>query len=267
FYYEAENISSKTPIVFLHGFTGNLNDWKFLINKLPPEFTLVIIDLIGHGKSSSPDSLKYYSSKSQIIFLNKIFEKLNLTNIILVGYSMGGRLTLDFTFAFPENVQAIVLESSSFGLTTKIEKEERIINDRKIAELISKSSIEDFITYWINIPLFNSLKSLSKKKYEKNIKEKIKSNNSIGLKNSLIGFSTGKMKNYFRLANKINQKALLITGELDNKFTNIAEKANNILPNTNFVKVKNAGHNVHLEKPQEFLKLLNTFLLKIRNNK
>ncbi|MCB0748244.1 MAG: 2-succinyl-6-hydroxy-2,4-cyclohexadiene-1-carboxylate synthase, partial [Ignavibacteriae bacterium] len=69
------------------------------------------------------------------------------------------------------------------------------------------------------------------------------------------------------LANKINQKALLITGELDNKFTNIAEKANNILPNTNFVKVKNAGHNVHLEKPQEFLKLLNTFLLKIRNNK
>ncbi|MCB9249591.1 MAG: alpha/beta fold hydrolase [Ignavibacteriales bacterium] len=74
-YYEAENISSKTPIVFLHGFTGNLNDWKFLINKLPPEFTPVTIDLIGHGKSSSPDSLKYYSSKSQIIFLNKILKK------------------------------------------------------------------------------------------------------------------------------------------------------------------------------------------------
>ncbi|MCB9249592.1 MAG: hypothetical protein H6613_14125 [Ignavibacteriales bacterium] len=97
---------------------------------------------------------------------------MNLTNIILVGYSMGGRLTLDFTFAFPEKVQAIVLESSSFGLTTKIEKEERIINDKKIAELISKSSIEDFITYWMNIPLFNSLKSLSKKKYEKIVKEK-----------------------------------------------------------------------------------------------
>ncbi|MCP5062206.1 MAG: 2-succinyl-6-hydroxy-2,4-cyclohexadiene-1-carboxylate synthase, partial [Ignavibacteriae bacterium] len=51
------------------------------------------------------------------------------------------------------------------------------------------------------------------------------------------------------------------TGRLDSKFTEIAIEANSLLPNSHHSIVGDAGHNVHLEKPEEFLKFLNMFLI------
>ena len=83
--------------------------------------------------------------------------------------------------------------------------------------------------------------------------------------NTLLGFSTGKMKNYFPLLSKLEKEILLICGELDLKFTRIAEKAYSFFPHSELKIIKDCGHNVHLENPEEFLKLLNKFLLNIRD--
>jgi 2-succinyl-6-hydroxy-2,4-cyclohexadiene-1-carboxylate synthase len=60
---------------------------------------------------------------------------------------------------------------------------------------------------------------------------------------------------------------MLIAGELDEKFVGINIKANSLLPNSELVIVKQSGHNVHFEKPKEFLKFLNRFLLNVKGNK
>ena len=91
---------------------------------------------------------------------------------------------------------------------------------------------------------------------------KIRSNNVTGLTNSLLGFGTGRMHSYFCELERIKTSVLLITGSLDFKFSEIAKEANNLFPNSYHAIIENAGHNVHLEKPEEFLKLLNSFLLK-----
>ncbi len=263
--FDQKVIATKTPIIFLHGFTGNLFDWKFVKEKLNNTFTPIFIDLIGHGNSSSPDDVKFYTSKSQVKFLKMILEKLNLEEVILVGYSMGGRLALDFSYSYPQSVNALILESTSFGLESEMEQQKRINHDINLSKRIENSTIEEFINYWQNIPLFNSQRKLSKEILANVKKEKIEKNNFVGLKNSLLGFSTGKMRNYFKLISNFNFPILLITGELDDKFTNIAKRVNPLLNNSKMKIVKNAGHNIHLEKPEEFLKLLNTFLLKLEN--
>lgn len=252
--------TNKKPIIFLHGFTGSSLDWNFLINKLPNEFEPIIIDLLGHGQTSSPRDLTKYSFHSQIEFLNKIIEKLNLIKPILVGYSMGGRLALSYFTKYPNSIEAMVLESTSFGLKTENEKKERIESDQILANKITSLTIKEFVDYWMTIPLFNSQKKLSNKILQEQRLNKISTNNIMGLTNSLLGFGTGKMNNYFNLAEKTN--ILLITGSLDAKFTKIAEEANKLLLSFEHIIVKNAGHNVHLEKPEEFLKFLNSFLLK-----
>ena len=263
--FDQKDLSIKTPILFLHGFTGNLNDWKFVSGKLNSSFTNIFIDLIGHGNSSSPHEVELYSSESQVKFLKLILEKLNLEKVVLVGYSMGGRLAIDFSYNYSQCVKGLVLENSSFGLQTESERHERMINDINLAEQIENSTIEEFINYWQNIPLFDSQKKMPKEILREVKTEKIKKNNKIGLKNSLLGFSTGKMKNYFNLISKFNFPILLISGEFDKKFSEIAERVNPLLRNSDLYVVKNAGHNIHLEKPEEFLKLLNTFLLKLES--
>ncbi|MBK8945099.1 MAG: 2-succinyl-6-hydroxy-2,4-cyclohexadiene-1-carboxylate synthase [Ignavibacteriae bacterium] len=265
--YDEENLHSKIPILFLHGFTGNLNDWKFLEDKIPQYFTPIFIDLIGHGKTSSPNNAEFYSSKSQVAFLKKLIDELNLTRIIICGYSMGGRLALDFAYEFPQNIIALILESTSFGIQDEKDKLERIKNDFQISKKLDEITLEEFLDFWFELPLFNSLNKMPQEKLLQIKTERIISNNKIGLKNSLIGFSTGKMKDYYALANNLSMKIFLITGELDSKFTQIGKSILPKLANGKLEIIHDVGHNTHLEKPEEFLKLIIKFLLNILDNK
>ena len=59
--YESDFSNEKTPIVFLHGFTGRATDWQFIFDKIPEKFSPIAIDLIGHGETDSPENQDYYS--------------------------------------------------------------------------------------------------------------------------------------------------------------------------------------------------------------
>ncbi len=254
----------KNPIIFLHGFTGSANDWDFVLEQFPGNSSPIFIDLIGHGESDSPNSVVFYETKFQIELLKYVLEYFELKKVILVGYSMGGRLALSFTMKYQEFVDALVLESTSFGIENEKERLQRIESDKKLAEQIDNSSVEEFINNWIKDPLFNSLRNLDMEKLNDLIKNKIQNNNIVGIKNSLLGFNTGKMKNYFLELNNLKIRTLLIVGELDKKFVKINNKANSLLPKSELIIIKQSGHNVHFEKPKEFLKFLNRFLLNVK---
>lgn len=259
--YDGNLITNKKPIVFFHGFSGCSKDWYFVNSKLPVEYTPVFIDLLGHGKSSSPASSQEYSEEKQVEQIKFIFEKLSLVKPILVGYSMGGRLAVSFAIKYPQKLEALILESTSFGLKTNDEKESRIKRDTELANRIIELPLEHFFDYWYSIPLFHSLNMLTHEKLLNLKKQRVRDNSKIGLKNSLLGFSTGKMNYHLDELIKKDIKTLLITGELDQKFSIINKDAHNKLRNSELNIVKKSGHIVHLEKTEEFLKLLNSFLL------
>jgi len=251
--------SEKNHVLFLHGFTGSSNDWQFIFNKLHEKFLPVAIDLIGHGKSSSPQQLDCYTPLAITNHLNSILTKLGLEKVILCGYSMGGRAALNFAARFPQKVSALILESVSKGFATVKEKNDRLKNDFVLADKIKNEGMENFINYWMNIPLFDSLKNLPAEKYQSLIKAKL--NNSVtGLSNSLRGFSTGNMNVDLSEFNKYNIPVLLITGGLDKKFTNINKNFVNEFSNARHEIINNAGHNSHIEKEEEFNLIVNKFL-------
>ena len=82
----------------------------------------------------------------------------------------------------------------------------------------------------------------------------------MGLINSLKGFGTGVMPPLHDKLHLIKCKTLLVTGELDTKFTQINSELVKSFPSAKHVVVKNAGHNVHFEKPTVFTNKLNSFL-------
>ena len=59
---------------------------------------------------------------------------------------------------------------------------------------------------------------------------------------------------------KITAPVLLIAGSLDEKYAAIARELRGALPNARCAIVDGAGHNVHLEKPDEFISLVDGFL-------
>jgi len=253
---------AKKTVLLLHGFTGSLEDWRSVSFSLDISFNYIGIDLIGHGKSESPENLSTYSTEEIVNQIDGIVSHLNLNKIILLGYSMGGRATLNYTVSHPDKVEALILESTNPGIKNDKEREARIKNDKKLAEYIEKHSIEEFAGFWVNLDIFNTQRRFSEEK-RKEFKTTKMQNNKTGLINSLLGFGTGKMLPLFDQLKNIGCKTLLIAGELDEKFTNINNEVVSLFPNAEHKIIKNAGHNTHLEEPEKFVDTVNRFLKSI----
>ena len=246
-------------IFFIHGFTGSSLDWKEIIPFLNDNFQCITLDLIGHGNSDSPKDVSYYSSDSINSQLKLIVEHISDQPIILAGYSMGGRVALNFAIENPSFIKALILESTTAGIKEEHLRIERISQDEKLASFIKNNSIEKFIDYWMNIDLFSTQKKLTKKKLEISRNQKLQ-NNKIGLINCLKGFGTGKMTPLYERLSTFYPETLLINGELDKKFCDINTEMANILPSVKHEIIRNCGHNTHFEQPKLFIEEINNFL-------
>ena len=94
--YAVEIAGNGEPIVCLHGFTGNRDTWDFLVPMLQDRYSLIMVDIIGHGETMAPDDFQRYGMEQVAKDLKLILEKLKLRKAHILGYSMGGRLALAF---------------------------------------------------------------------------------------------------------------------------------------------------------------------------
>ncbi|WP_270179678.1 2-succinyl-6-hydroxy-2,4-cyclohexadiene-1-carboxylate synthase [Alkalihalobacillus sp. CinArs1] len=254
-------------IVFLHGFTGAVDNWTPFTEDWSDRYRCIAIDLIGHGKSSKPEDPAYYSMESMSQYLKDILDQLNVKNANVIGYSMGGRLALSFAAHHPSYVKSLILESSSPGLETIEEREERILKDDALAKRIAEDGVESFVTFWEEVPLFRTQKRLPQS-LQRELRKQRLTNSTTGLVNSLKGMGTGAQPSNWDKLKAISIPTLLLVGEYDKKFVSIANRMNERLPNGQIEEIIDAGHTIHLEQPQIFDKMVIGFLgkLKVRQN-
>ena len=87
-------------------------------------------------------------------------------------------------------------------------------------------------------------------------------NTSAGLAKSLRQFGQGSAPNLWPEIGKLAMPALLITGEKDTKYTNIAQRMQKVLPNASHVIILNTSHMPHLEQSDSVVKVIQNFLSK-----
>ncbi|HSP22034.1 MAG TPA: 2-succinyl-6-hydroxy-2,4-cyclohexadiene-1-carboxylate synthase [Planococcus sp. (in: firmicutes)] len=257
YHVEILNSGQSRTVVFLHGFTGSSSTWNEIAEALP-DYRIVLIDLLGHGKTSSPAHASRYAMELQVRDLKKLVDKLGITDYALAGYSMGGRTALAYAVAFPEHVRLLILESASPGLKTTAEQLERQRRDEKLAERILSNGIFEFVEFWEKTPLFDSQKNLSDKVRERIRHERI-AQKPLGLANSLIGMGTGSQASYWEGLDGLDLPVLLVAGTLDLKFMEIAKRMAERLPSATFSSIE-AGHAIHVEKPAEFATIVREYL-------
>ena len=251
----------KNALIFLHGFTGSAKDWKKTAELVDDSFNKIAVDLIGHGKSDTPIEVDKYSVSSINSQLLDIINHFTKGKVILLGYSMGGRPALSFAINHPDKIKGMILESTSTGIEKPAEREERIKSDEELAEFIETNSIEIFIDHWMNLEIFGTQKRFSNDLLQKLRMEKLQ-NSSIGLAQSLRGFGTGRMPYLGDKLSSLDFPVLLITGELDSKFTQINKELVNKFSSAHHQILQNAGHNVHLEERGRFVKVVEEFITK-----
>jgi 2-succinyl-6-hydroxy-2,4-cyclohexadiene-1-carboxylate synthase len=257
--YHVEQYGTGFPLLLLHGFTGDASTWAPFCKRWGKHSHLIIPDIIGHGKTESPEDVNHYKMEAAARDIAGILDYLAINQIDLLGYSMGGRLALTFAILYPEKVRKLILESASPGLLTEEERELRRMNDAKLADFIKEKGIPAFVDYWEEIPLFAAMRELPAEVRLK-VREQRLRNSRIGLSNSLLGMGTGSQASWWRSLHKLTCDVLLITGELDQKFCGIAESMAKQIKNSSFVTITNCGHAIHVEDEEKFGTIVSDFL-------
>jgi len=96
---------SGEPLILLHGFGANKDNWSQIAPLLTPHFRLIIPDLPGFGDSSRNSDARY-GADEQLERLHSFIAELGLGAVHLGGNSMGGYLAGLYAARYPAKVKS-----------------------------------------------------------------------------------------------------------------------------------------------------------------
>jgi len=113
----AEDESTGDPLVLLHGFGGDLNNWMFNQPALAETHVVYALDMPGHGGSSKDVGAGDIATMSDAVIA--FMDALGLQKVHLAGHSMGGAVALDLAIKNSDRVGSVTLVCSA-GLGSEI---------------------------------------------------------------------------------------------------------------------------------------------------
>lgn len=240
-------------LVLLHGFMGSGYVFDHLIDDLKTFCNPITIDLLGHGRSEGAELHYQFSTKEQIAGLAHLLKYVSDDPLFLHGYSMGGRLALQYALMYSTRLNGLILESTTFGIEHEQERAARQSLDAERADRIL-GNYSSFLQEWASMPLF-------KGSGPNNVVEMIQLNqNPQWMANSLLGFGTGTMPCVKNQLHTISAPTLLLAGEHDIKFRNINSAMAKQIHDCTLHVIPNSGHRVHIDNPTKFVHSIQTFI-------
>lgn len=263
---------SNQPIVLLHGFMQQGAAWHEVAQYLAREYYVLAPDLPGHGATELPLAEESFSFDAHVQVAETVIrECANSRPVLLVGYSMGGRVAAYCAQALTSLLEGVVLESAGLGSNNVQEREERARKNKALINRLNTEPFEAFIDFWEKLPLFDSQRALPE--------SVLASQRSARLQNrpEALALSlryAGQHQMPCQRAGLIDASLpiLYMAGALDVTYTKVANSLSSaagydIFANSQVsreaslrgVVVPRAGHNIHLENPSEFCTELERF--------
>jgi len=101
----------ETPIVMVHGFAANKDNWTRFCRFVTPSYHAVALDLPGFGNSAFVENVSY-GIVDQAKRLDQFVNAAGLKKFHIVGNSMGGHISARYAIMFPEKVMTLGLFDS-----------------------------------------------------------------------------------------------------------------------------------------------------------
>ena len=104
-----ESGSSNDTLVLVHGLGASAERWEKVIPEFSKKYRVVVPDLIGFGYSDKP--LADYTPEFFSEFLKKFFNAADIKRPYLIGSSLGGQVTAEYSAANPDDIEKLILVS------------------------------------------------------------------------------------------------------------------------------------------------------------
>ena len=223
-----------------------------MAKKLVEKFRVIRFDLRRHGLTGpAPDN--EYRLESYVSDLSMLIQHLGVDNFVLVGHSMGGRISLKYAIENPESVNGLVLISASGAppkektaqpMALRLMKNSlgRALIRRMWSRKMAKSSLEDMVFDSSVITDEEIDRMWDFSRYPGSMDAMFKEFSEIWN-----DFESTEI-------NELSKSTLLIWGEEDTICPMaMGEWYDSELPDSSLVRLQNIGHNPQLECPDKCL--------------
>ena len=110
-YYELHGDSGE-PLVLIHGYTGDVSDWRYQIAEFARTHRVLAVDLRGHGKSEAPRDRSAYSLLQMSSDVEALIAHIGFRRYHLLGHSMGGAVVQEIALRSPARLLSLTLEDT-----------------------------------------------------------------------------------------------------------------------------------------------------------
>lgn len=247
------------PLLLLHGFTGNRSSFDHLRPLMSDKVRAISVDLPGHGQTPLPSRTGREGFLETVDALMRVLDEVGVAKANLLGYSQGARFALAAALSRPERFGRLIMESGSPGLHRRQERTERRAKDGELATFIRQKGVDAFVTHWESLPLFVGLRKLPAELQE-SLRARRQGCTVEGLVGALDCLGLGVQPDYWPELQRQRLPTLLLTGALDDKFTQIARRMAAELPVVWRRTFDECSHAPHLEVPEEYAREVISFL-------
>ena len=249
----------KPPLVCLHGHTGQAHLFDEFAEAMSPHFHVYSVDQRGHGDSQwAADG---YARDRFVDDLGGILDALALRKVVLVGHSMGGWNSMLYTPDHQDRVERIIL----VDIGPESSQASRQAPPRAPTPM-EFSSLDEAVAFArIGNPF------ATEERIRKDLTEKLRTRDDgkltwkadAALFNTPLrdGTDSDLIARYWRSIETITCPILEVRGLGSILVSDeILERMRKLNPRITIVDIEGAGHNVSMDKPEEFIKVTSKFL-------
>lgn len=234
-------------VVLIHGIGGSLHHWDLLIPELVEAgFRAFALDLLGHGESPKPHGADDYHIEEIYSHAASWIDSLGCDQPIhLIGHSMGGYVSLNYTLRNPGKVQRMVLVDPFYSPT----QASPFIKLAGRNPEVSKK-ILDTTPRWLVKPMVKGNKNIAKNLSPDTVQRMAQDFKRAHPNILHVAPSTWDLTPQL---SAIHQETLVIWGEKDltlspKSFPKMVER----MPNGQAYPIPKTGHTPHLTKAKSF---------------
>jgi pimeloyl-ACP methyl ester carboxylesterase len=244
---------SGAPIILIHGLGGDHSTWDPQVPEFSRSHQVIVYDLRGHGQSESPDHP--YSIDLLADDLDQFIHFLGLTQVVILGLSLGGRILLRFALKYPQELQAMILADTQSETPA-----EAAYGFPILAEIVRKEGMSRAAELFLSLPLFQGLAKRNPEWWETERKRFLQAS-PIGFANSSLALAGMEPLNDQLSA--IQAPTLVLAGEEDESYLPYLDLFSQRIKRCQKGLIPQAGHMSNLENPIVFNEMVLSFLKEI----
>jgi sigma-B regulation protein RsbQ len=245
------------PMLFIHGFGCDQNMWRFVTPAFEERYKIILIDLVGCGKSddSAYDPEKYDTLQGHVNDVLEICSLLALKNIILVGHSISANISLLSSISNNKIFEKLIFVCPS----PKFLNEDGYtggFDQKDIDGLID--AIESNYLGWSKAIAPVIMSNVERPELSNELEESFCSNNpEIAIHFAKVTFLCDNRN----ALEKVKTKTLVLQSKTDNlAAVSVGEYVHDNIKNSVFKVLETNGHCPHLSHPNETILAIKEFL-------